>query len=115
MSSALLRQQAELKYEGPIPTEVLAAIAAEEQRERDARAMAGMSEAERLRFRAAKEFRLAKRCFRVLCAMTRRCTLRRPDAAWFALRDRARLESEAHLEAWRSLRWRERRNRISAA
>lgn len=109
MSSALLRQQAELKYEGPIPTEVLAAIAAEEQRERDARAMAGMNDAERLRFRATKEFRLAKRCFRVLCAMTRRRTLQRPDAAWFSLRDRARMEAEAHLEAWRTLRWRERR------
>jgi len=109
MSAALLRQQAELRYEGPIPTEVLAAIAAEEQRERDARAMAGMNERERLRFRAAKEFRLAKRCFRVLCAMNRRRTLRRPDAAWFALRDRARAEAEAHLEAWRTLRWRERR------
>jgi len=109
MSAALLRREAELRYEGAIPTEVLAAIAAEEQRERDAKAMAGMSEAERLRFRAAKEFRLAKRCFRVLCAMTRRCTIRRPDAAWFALRDRARIEAEAHLEAWRSLRWRERR------
>ena len=109
MSSALLRQQAELKYEGPIPTEVLAAIAAEEQREREARMMAHMSEPERLRFRAAKEFRLAKRSFRVLCAMTRRRTVRRPDAAWFALRDRARVEAEAHVEAWRALRWRERK------
>jgi hypothetical protein len=71
--------------------------------------MAGMTEAERMRFRAAKEFRLAKRCFRVLCAMTRRCTIRRPDAAWFALRDRARVDAEAHLEAWRLLRWRERK------
>jgi len=110
MSAALLRQQAELKYEGPIPTEVLAAIAAEEQRERDARAMAGMTEPEKLRFRATKEFRLAKRSFRMLCAMTRRRTLRRPEAAWFSLRDRARVEAEAHLEAWRILRWRERRN-----
>jgi hypothetical protein len=41
--------------------------------------------------------------------MNRRRTLRRPDAAWFALRDRARAEAEAHLEAWRTLRWRERR------
>jgi hypothetical protein len=39
--------------------------------------------------------------------MTRRRTLRRPDGAWFALRDRARIEAEAHLEAWRMLRWRE--------
>ena len=115
MSSALLRQQAELKYEGPIPTEVLAAIAAEEQRERDAKAMAGMNDAERLRFRAAKEFRLAKRAFRVLCAMTRRRTLRRPDKAWFSLRDRARTEAEAHLDAWRTLRWREGRNRGTQA
>jgi hypothetical protein len=109
MSAALLRREAELRYDGPIPTEELAAIAAEEQQERDARAMAGMTEAERMRFRAAKEFRLAKRCFRVLCAMTRRCTIRRPDAAWFALRDRARVDAEAHLEAWRLLRWRERK------
>src|SRR4051794_23955798 len=110
MSAALLRQQAELRYEGPIPTEALAAIAAEEQRERDARVMAGLDDHQRLRFRAAKEFRLAKRCFRVLCAMTRRRTVRRPDTAWFALRDRARVEAEAHLEAWRTLRWREHRS-----
>jgi hypothetical protein len=110
MSVALrLRRDAELRYDGPIPAEVLAAIAAEEQREREARLMADMSEAERLRFRAAKEFRLAKRSFRVLCAMTRRRTVRRPDRAWFALRDRARIEAEAHLEAWRMLRWRERK------
>jgi hypothetical protein len=110
MSFALrLRHDAELKYDGAIPAEVLAAIAAEEQREREARITANMTEAERLRFRAAKEFRLAKRAFRMLCAMTRRCTLRRPDAAWFALRDRARAEAEAHLEAWRLIRWRERK------
>jgi hypothetical protein len=110
MSVALrLRRDAELRYDGPIPAEVLAAIAAEEQREREARLMADMSEAERLRFRAAKEFRLAKRSFRVLCAMTRRRTVRRPDRAWFALRDRARIEAEAHLEAWRMLRRRERK------
>ena len=110
MSAALaLRHDAELRYDGPIPAEVLAAIAAEEQREREARIMAGMSEIERLRFRAAKEFRLAKRSFRTLCAMTRRRTVRRPDEAWFALRDRARIEAETHLEAWRMLRWRERR------
>lgn len=110
MSNALsLRRDAELRYDGPIPAEVLAAIAAEEQREREARLMANMSETERLRFRAAKEFRLAKRSFRVLCAMTRRRTVRRPDRAWFALRDRARIEAEAHLEAWRMLRWRERK------
>jgi hypothetical protein len=108
MSVALsLRRDAELKYDGPIPAEVLAAIAAEEQREREARLMAHMNETERLRFRAAKEFRLAKRSFRVLCAMTRRRTVRRPDSAWFALRDRARIDAEAHLEAWRMLRWRE--------
>ncbi len=106
-----LRRAAELKYDGPIPADVLAAIAAEEQREREARMMAPMSEPERLRFRAVKEFRLAKRSFRVLCAMTRRRTVRRPDAAWFALRDRARLDAEAHLEAWRMLRWREARAR----
>ncbi len=36
MPTALsLRRDAELKYDGPIPAEVLAAIAAEEQRERD--------------------------------------------------------------------------------
>jgi hypothetical protein len=110
MPSALsLRRDAELKYDGPIPAEVLAMIAAEEQREREAQMMSHMSEPERLRFRAAKEFRLAKRSFRVLCAMTRRRTVRRPDAAWFALRDRARSEAETHLEAWRTLRWRERR------
>ena len=110
MSVALsLRRDAELKYDGPIPAEVLAAIAAEEQREREARLMADMNEAERLRFRAAKEFRLAKRSFRVLCAMTRRRTVRRPDRAWVALRDRARIEAEAHVEAWRMLRWRERK------
>lgn len=110
MPTALnLRRDAELKYDGPIPAEVLASIAAEEQRERDAQMMAHMSECERLRFRAAKEYRLAKRSFRVLCAMTRRRTVRRPDTAWFALRDRARIEAEAHLEAWRMLRWRERK------
>jgi hypothetical protein len=110
MPTALsLRRDAELKYDGPIPAEILAAIAAEEQRERDQQLMAPMSEPERLRFRAIKEFRLAKRSFRVLCAMTRRRTVRRPDAAWFALRDRARIEAEAHLEAWRTLRWRERK------
>ncbi|WP_459853943.1 hypothetical protein [Dongia sp. agr-C8] len=108
MPTALsLRRDAELKYDGPIPAEVLAAIAAEEQRERDAQLMAPMTEPQRLRFRAAKEFRLAKRSFRLLCAMTRRQTVRRPDAAWFALRDRARMEAEAHVEAWRMLRWRE--------
>jgi hypothetical protein len=110
MQTALsLRRDAELKYDGPIPAEVLAAIAAEEQRERDARMMSDMTEPQRLRFRAAKEFGLAKRSFRVLCAMTRRHTVRRPDAAWFTLRDRARMEAEAHLEAWRMLRWRERK------
>ncbi len=110
MPNALsLRRDAELRYDGPIPAEVLAAIAAEEQREREARIMAHMSERERLRFRAAKEFRLAKRSFSMLCAMTRRCTVRRPDSAWFALRDRARIEAETHLEAWRMLRWRERK------
>jgi hypothetical protein len=110
MPTALsLRRDAELRYDGPIPAEVLAGIAAEEQRERDARMMANMTEPERMRFRAAKEFRLAKRSFRVLCAMTRRRTVRRPDAAWFALRDRARMEAEGHLEVWRMLRWRERK------
>jgi hypothetical protein len=110
MPTALsLRRDAELKYDGPIPAEILAAIAAEEQRERDQQLMAAMSEPERLRFRAIKEFRLAKRSFHVLCAMTRRRTVRRPDVAWFALRDRARVEAEAHLEAWRALRWRERK------
>jgi hypothetical protein len=110
MRTALsLRRDAELRYDGPIPAEVLAAIAAEEQRARDAQLMSQMSEPQRLRFRAAKEFRLAKRSFRVLCAMTRRRTLRRPDAAWFAQRDRARMEAETHLEAWRMLRWRERK------
>ena len=110
MPTALsLRRDAELRYDGPIPAEVLAAIAAEEQRERDARMMADMSEPQRLRFRAAKEFRLAKRSFRLLCEMTRRRTVRRPDRAWFAQRDRARLEAESHLEAWRMLRWRERK------
>ena len=104
-----LRRDAELKYDGPIPAEVLAVIAAEEQRERDARLMCHMTEPQRLRFRAAKEFGLAKKSFRVLCAMTRRHTVRRPDAAWFALRDRARVEAEAQLEAWRMLRWRERK------
>ena len=110
MPTALsLRRDAELKYDGPIPAEVLATIAAEEQRERDALMMAQMNEPQRLRFRAVKEFRLAKKSFRVLCAMTRRYTVRRPDAAWFALRDRARLDAEPHLEAWRALRWRERK------
>lgn len=109
MSAAQMRRDAELRYDGPIPIEVLAAIASEEQRERDIRLMADMTEAERMRFRASKEFRLAKRAFRVLCAMTRRRTVRRPEAAWFALRDRARIEAEAHLEAWRLLRWRERK------
>ena len=110
MPTALnLRREAELKYDGSIPADVLAGIAAEEQRERDQQMMAAMSEPQRLRFRASKEYRLAKRAFRVLCAMTRRRTVRRPDAAWFALRDRARIEAEAHLEAWRMLRWRERR------
>ena len=110
MPNALtLRRDAELKYDGPIPAEILAAIAAEEQRERDARMMAHMDECERLRFRAAKEFRLAKRSFRLLCAMTRKRTLRRPDAAWFDQRHRARMDAEMHLDAWRMLRWRERK------
>lgn len=111
MTAADMRRNAELRYDGPIPTEILAAIAAEEQREREARIMANMSEADRLRFRCAKEFRLAKRSFRVLCALTRRRTIRRPDQAWFTLRDRARIEAESHLEAWRLLRWRERKTR----
>ena len=90
--------------------ETIAVSIADQQRECDMQAMIGMSEPDRLRFRAAKEFRLAKRAFRVLCALTRRRTIRRPDAAWFAMRDRARIEAESHLEAWRVLRWRERQS-----
>lgn len=114
MTSLTLRRDAELKYDGPIPIEVLAHIAAQEQIEREAKITAGMTPEQLIRFHAAREFRLAKRAFRQLCTLTRRRTVQRPDKAWFHLRDQARTEANRHFDAWRGLRWEEQRAEWSA-
>ena len=115
--AATLRIEIERRYDGEIPPEALAAIAAAEQAEREARLTAALSPAALLRFRAAKEFRLAKGCFRTLARLTRQGMLRPAECpapgqwknAFQQLRDRARLQAAPHVEAFIALRHQERR------
>ncbi|HVS77950.1 MAG TPA: hypothetical protein VHA35_00125 [Dongiaceae bacterium] len=112
-----LRNEIERRYDGEIPPEALAAIAAAEQAEREARLTARLSPEARLRFLAAKEFRLAKGCFRTLARLTRQGTIRpteRPAPGEWKntfqqLRENARLRACPHLEAFAALRHQERR------
>ncbi len=112
-----LRMEIERRYDGPIPAEALAAIAAAEQAEREARLTAALSPEARLRFQAAKEFRLAKGCFRALIRMSRDGMIRPADPppagdwrnAFHMLRENARLRAIPHLEALSALRRQERR------
>jgi len=113
--SQTMRAAAERRYDSAIPPEVLAAISAQERIEHDIAAMRGLREAERLRFLAAREFQLAKSCFRSLLGLMRFGAVRRPDAAWFAQRDRARRDAELHIECWRTLRRREQRRPLVSA
>src|SRR3954462_9438774 len=107
-----LRIDIERRYDGEIPPEALAAIAAAEQVEREARLTAHLSPAAHLRFLAAKEFRLAKGCFRTLARLTRQGTIRpaeRPvPGEWRnpfqQLRETARLRAYPHVEAFMALR-----------
>src|SRR5690348_8036005 len=112
VSSGALRFEIERRYDGEIPPEALAAIAAAEQMEREARLTAHLSPEARLRFLAAKEFRLAKGCFRMLARLTRQGTIR-PTAlpapgdwknTFQQLRDHARLRAMPHVEALSTLR-----------
>jgi len=117
LDSGALRCEIERRYDGEIPPEALAAIAAAEQAEREARLTAHLSPDARLRFLAAKEFRLAKGCFRTLARLTRQGTIRpaeRPAPGQWKntfqqLRDSARLRATPHMEAFAALRHQERR------
>ncbi len=99
------------------PPEALAAIAAAEQAEREARLTAHLSPEAHLRFLAAKEFRLAKGCFRTLARVTRQGMVRPAELpapgewknAFQALRERARLQAFPHIEAFAAIRNKERR------
>jgi hypothetical protein len=112
-----LRLEIERRYDGEIPPEALAAIAATEQAERETRLTVHLSPEARLRFQAAKEFRLAKGCFRTLARLTRQGSIRPAElpapGAWKntfqQLRDSARLRAIPHLEAFAALRHQERR------
>jgi hypothetical protein len=112
-----LRLEIERRYDGAIPPEALAAIFAAEQAEREARLTAHLSRAEQQRFRAAKEFRLAKGCFRTLARLTRQGMIhpaaRPAPGEWKnsfqSLRERARVEAMPHMEAFIALRDQERR------
>ena len=117
LDSGGLRLEIERRYDGEIPPEALAAIAAAEQSEREARLTAHLSPEARLRFLAAKEFRLAKTCFRTLARLTRQGSIRpaaMPEAGEWKntfqqLRAHARLRAAPHLEAFVALRLQERR------
>jgi hypothetical protein len=108
-SSFEMREDAGLKYDGKIPADVLGAIAAREQEERDFARTAGMSERDRLRFHAAKEWRLLKAEFRTFCRFVRRGTIKRSDECFQQLRTSARTRAYPRMEAWTTLRWQERR------
>jgi hypothetical protein len=105
--SLRMRRDAELRYDSVIPLEVRAAISAQERIESDLLAMRGMDPRERLRFMAAREFQLAKICFRNLVRLMRSGLLDRPGSAWQRARQQARRDAELHLECWRTLRRRE--------
>jgi hypothetical protein len=117
-----LRLEIERRYDGEIPPEALAAIAAAEQAEREARLTVHLSPAAHLRFLAAKEFHLAKGCFRALVRLTRQGTIHpaeRPTPGEWRntfqqLRENARLRAYSHVEAFMALRDQERR-RIAKA
>ena len=110
--SQRMRRDAELRYDSGIPVEIRAAISAQERIESDLRAMHGLDRGERLRFMSAREFALAKNCFRNLVRMLRSRTLTRPSRAWRVLREQARGEAALHLECWRDLRRRELRRSV---
>ena len=113
----VLRCEIERRYDGEIPPEALAAVAAAEQSEREARLTAHLSPEARLRFLAAKEFRLAKGCFRTLARLTRQGMIRPTELpaagewknSFQVLRERARLHAYPHIEALAALRNQERR------
>ena len=105
--SAGMRRDAELRYDSIIPLEVRAAISAQERIESDLRAMRGMTEAQRLRFLAAREFQLAKSSFALLARLMRNRAITRPGPAWQAAQRAARADAELHLECWHALRLRE--------
>ena len=117
LDAGALRLEIERRYDGEIPPEALAAIAAAEQAEREARLTAHLSPDAKLRFLAAKEFRLAKGCFQTLARLNRQGTVRRAEppapGAWKntfqELRANARLRAMPHLEALAALRHQERR------
>jgi hypothetical protein len=109
--SLRMRREAELRYDSVIPLEVRAAISAQERIESDQRAMRSMDQDQRLRFLAAREFALAKACFRPLVRLMRDGLLPRPTPDWRATRGAARRDAEIHLECWRTLRRREARRR----
>jgi hypothetical protein len=116
MDATMLRTEIERRYDGEIPPEALAAIAAAEQAEREARLTAHLSPEARLRFRAAKEFRLAKGCFGTLARLTRQRMIdasERPTHGerkntFQVLREQARRQATPHLEALAALRHQER-------
>jgi hypothetical protein len=115
----VLRLEIERRYDGEIPPEALAAIAAAEQAERETRLTAHLSSQAILRFRAAKEFGLAKGCFRTLARLRRQGMVRPTEMpapgqwknTFQQLRESARLRAAPHLEALATLRRQERRNR----
>jgi hypothetical protein len=119
--ASTLRWEIERRYDGEIPPEALAAIAAADQTEREARLTAHLSPEARLRFLAAKEFRLAKGSFRTLARLSRQGMIRaaEPPApgewknTFQVLRERARLQAYPHMEALAALRNQERRRAAS--
>jgi len=123
LDSGALRCEIERRYDGEIPPEALAAIAAAEQMEREGRLTAHLSPEACVRFLAAKEFRLAKGCFRTLTRLARQGTIS-PSAlpapgdwknTFQQLRDHARLRAMPHIEALSTLRREERRHESAAA
>ena len=116
-NATTLRCEIERRYDGEIPPEALAAIAAAEQAEREAQLTAHLSSEAKLRFLAAKEFHLAKGCFRTLARLTRQGTIRPAELpapgewknAFQQLRASARLRAHPHLEAFAAFRHQERR------
>jgi hypothetical protein len=104
-----MREDAGRRYDDQIPADILGAIAALEQEERDFARTAGMTEADRLRFYAAKEWRLLKGEFRTFCRFVQRGTIKRSDECFQQLRTSARAHAYPRMEAWSTLRWQERR------
>lgn len=109
LTASQLADDIGLRYDGEIPADAQAAIAAAQQAERDAKRTAGMTDAEKLRFQAAKEWRLLKGEFRTLCRMVRHYSVKRTDDCFRQMQRNARAAALSRIEAWADVRRQERR------